>query len=73
MLRPADPISCVRLRVRTMPASTCAARHDARDSYGRPVYDPCDRCGRGAAMLAELRAGGWDPITVRRSAFQQVS
>lgn len=67
MLHPADPMSCDQLRARLLPMATCAARHDAKDSYGRHVYDPCGRCLRGEAVLAQLRAGGWEPAAVRRA------
>jgi hypothetical protein len=66
MLQPADPMSCDQLHARLLPAATCAARHDAKDSYGRPAHDPCGRCLRGAAVLAQLRAGGWEPAGARR-------
>ena len=72
MLQPTEPMSCDRLRARLLPSATCAARHDAKDSYGRPVHDPCGRCDRGAAVLARLRAAGWEPAAARRDALNHV-
>ena len=57
-----DRVACTRLRC-TLAAGACATRHAARipsgGGRGAPKFYPCHACPDGAAVLAELEAGGW--------------